>query len=315
MNVVLLDGNNTAHRAMATTILTHPQTGENVSVLYGVLQMIRANLKDLKPDLYVVCWDTAGGSDFRHRIYPEYKQHRYKDETEEADSKERRKSLNYQMDRLYVALRDFGIPQIRAQGFEADDIIARLTKLLSEHEIVIVSTDKDLYQLVNERVQIWNPVKSYYVHHKNFEQKAGISQDKFLDFKILQGDSSDNIPGIKGFGEVTAKKYLEQHGSIEEMTYALQNIPEKQRKVVEQRLLESDKQLELNRHLMDLNGYVTQPDVVEELDKAIAEEMDAGAELKIQKAKRFCIDNAFFSMLEKVGWFTPFFLHANKGEE
>ena len=298
MNIVILDGNNTAHRSFATLQLTNTRH-EDVSVLYGVLQIIRSTLDKMKPDLFIVTWDSPGGSNFRNSLYPEYKGTRHKTDEDIEASRQRRQEIQRQMNVLYDQLRDFGIPQVRVPGFEADDIIYQLTRMLEGHTITVISTDKDMYQLVSDTVRIYNPVKSTWVHAKNFEQMVGVPREQFMDYKIITGDDGDNVPGIKGWGEVTTKKYLAQYGSIAGIMDALKR--QGATKKVEETFLLSEDDLHRNRLLVDMS----QADLTG-LEEVITEEMSEEAKYNGPKVKRFLIDNAFISMLEKTDWLNPF---------
>lgn len=303
--IILLDGNNTAHRALATLMLTNPR-GEDVSVIYGVLKMVQSMLKQFDPQLFIVCWDHKGGSDFRNQLYPAYKAKEYKDEKEEQESQRRRAELYRQMDLLHKNLYHFGIEQVRIPGVEADDIMYKLATTFAEsgHTVNIISSDKDLWQLVDEEglIRCFNPIKGQWIHSKNFEQVAGVRMDQYLDYKVLQGDSSDNIPGIRGWGEVTTQKYLQQYGSVTGIFQALKQ--QSSLKVIEQRLLDSQSQLDLNYGLMDLKNVDT---VVPDLMDKIQEAMTNGqAEFNPKLAKAFCQSQAFVSLLTDPSWWIPF---------
>lgn len=153
-----------------------------------------------------------------------------------------------------------GYPTLEGYGYEADDYIAMVSKMLIQKYIVtIVSTDADMLQLVNDRIKIYDPIKSITISTENFERIMDIKLRYFLDYKCMLGDKSDNIDGISGVGEKTAIKYIQLLGSYEDIHKKLresnEGLPEEKMKmkVIEKNILGSTDLMERNKQLMDLS--------------------------------------------------------------
>lgn len=201
--------------------VSHPLTnssGENVSALYGFFRSLHSIFTVYKPQFFVAAFDSRIPT-FRHELYPEYKATR--DKTPE--------DLHAQIPHIEKILETLGIACIRCDGFEADDIIATLA-LRAEAEkrrSVIISSDKDLMQLVNDFITMLRPDKteSWSLCGANEVQEIwGVPPAKMLDFLALIGDTSDNIAGVKGIGPKTAVKLLEEHGTLDGIYEHLDSI-------------------------------------------------------------------------------------------
>lgn len=191
--ILIADGNNLGWMAFGITPLTFK--GERVEAIYVGLNMIRSYLKEFNPNKFYLVWD--GGRDAKRlHLYPEYKQ-RTKELTE--DEFQERSKFFGQLKKLQDVMKLLGVVQYRVKGCEADDIIFNL--LDKEAECVVVSTDKDFYQLLeNDNVAVYNPVKKQMIRAKEVEEKYSIPVSYFIDYKSLMGDPSDNLPGVKGIG-------------------------------------------------------------------------------------------------------------------
>jgi gp32.85 len=212
--ILLYDGNNTLIRNNAVTELYH--NGIRTSGISGMLSQLLSDITTLQNkntiDKVIVLWD--GGSKYRKDLYPEYKAHRIaKKEKELEDGSSYYDELKYQLEEMHKFLPNIGIHSLRIIGWEADDLIASIVGMTQE-PCIIVTTDKDLMQLVDERVSVYQPTKKILYTKDNFYTSIGIHPTQFVDYKILIGDPSDNIPGIKGIGNKTAIKLLNQYGSI-----------------------------------------------------------------------------------------------------
>ena len=190
----------------------HPLTnkaGENISALYGFFRSIYSILNTCRPHFFLAAFDSRTPT-FRHEWYPEYKATR--DKTPE--------DLHSQIPHIEKILNTLGIACFRKDGFEADDIIATLAQRCEreQRQCVIISGDKDLMQLVSGFVTMLKPDKTETLAHCGVEEvKAhwGVAPVQMLDFLSLTGDSSDNIPGVKGIGPKTAVKLLEDYGTLD----------------------------------------------------------------------------------------------------
>jgi DNA polymerase I len=216
--LVLIDGNAIVHRAyhafLNTKTLTVSKTGEIVSAVFGFAQMLLKTINDVKPTHWAVAFDTSAPT-FRHEMYTEYKAHRPKTPDE----------LVNQFGRVKELVAAFNIPAFELAGFEGDDIIGTLSRQASEQGIdsVIVTGDGDSMQLVGPRVKVLYPKpRGSFSETQLYDENAvferyGVRPENIVDLKGLVGDPSDNIPGVKGIGEKTALKLIEQFGTLEEI--------------------------------------------------------------------------------------------------
>ena len=204
----LIDGYALIYRAFYA-LISRPLTtarGENTSAAWGIANFVQRLTATHQPDY--LGWVHDSGSSFRHERYPAYKATREK-LTEDLQS-----DFNRGMERICDLLEAFRIPILTLPGFEADDVIGTLARQAVEQNInvVIVSGDKDFQQLVKPHVWLLNPgrggpagVEEQWVSVENGSDRLGISPVQVTDYLALVGDSSDNIPGVKGVGEKTAR--------------------------------------------------------------------------------------------------------------
>lgn len=204
--VLIFDGNNTAHRVKHTTELTYKQ--QDVSISYGVLNIIAATIKKFKHvTSVIVCWD-GGVPQFRYDRVPTYKRREHSDDDGEYQEFVR------QVQELHNVLPSFGVYSIRKPKAEADDLIYHASRLVHpDYQKVIISTDKDLLQCINRDTVVWQPYKELLIDRQNFKEYTGLAQSDFLVYRSMVGDSSDGIPGIKGIGDKTALKLIEDYGA------------------------------------------------------------------------------------------------------
>lgn len=190
------------------------KNGENISAVHGFFNNLALTLKNLKPDMMAVALDSKVPT-FRHNDYPQYKANRA---TTPDD-------LKAQIPWIENVLTSLGMSAIRVDGFEADDIIATLSKKASSagYKVFILSGDKDLLQLVDDNVHILRAGKKdktkmwEEVDANGVLEEWGVTPDKICDVLSLTGDVADNVPGVKGVGDKTAVKFINQYGSIEEL--------------------------------------------------------------------------------------------------
>lgn len=220
---IIQDGNNLAYMCNVTTEL-YTKQGERTSAIVGVLNATRSNIEKLSELLdnnvceIIFAWD-KGHSKRRVELYPEYKANRHKERTEEEEIKHKEfiEQANVLADNLHL----FGIKCIKEQGWEADDIVAVLVKEMKKRypkdTIVICSTDEDYHQLIDDNVCIYSPIKEVLYTKENYKELKEIDVKYFIDYKIMKGDSSDNIRGIDGIGEKTAKSLINKYGGINEI--------------------------------------------------------------------------------------------------
>jgi DNA polymerase-1 len=230
--VYLIDGHALVYRAFYAMISRPLRTsrGENTSAPWGITQFIRKVLAERKPDYIGFVFDAGGHETFRHEIYEDYKATREKlDETLQQD-------FDTAMQRIRQILEGFNIPTIELQGYEADDVIGTLAHQATERgmQAVIVAGDKDFYQLIGSGVALLNPgrggpaaVEEELVDESNAAQRLGVPPERVVDYLALVGDSSDNIPGVRGIGPKTAVQLIEQYGSLEEVLAHAEDVKQK----------------------------------------------------------------------------------------
>jgi len=212
MKTLIIDFNNLGWMAYGIVPLSFK--GERVEVIYVGLNMIRSYLAKFEPNVCFIAID--GGRDpERLKLYPDYKRRRK--ELTMAELKERSNFFG-QLKKLQETTISLGMVVYKMKSREADDVIHNL--LDEEAECIVVSTDKDFYQLLGhkENVVVYNPVKKQIIRAKDVEEKFGIPINYFIDFKALAGDPSDRLPGIKGIGHKWAA-WLVNNVLVEGPTY------------------------------------------------------------------------------------------------
>jgi DNA polymerase-1 len=204
--IYLVDVSSLIFRAFyAVRPLTSPK-GVPVNAIYGFLSMLLKLMREEKPDSVVFCYDRKEPS-FRKDMFEEYKAHR-------TDMPE---DLVPQIPYIKKIADDLGIPSLEVPGFEADDIIGTLAQIGAKHgyEVFIVSGDKDFAQLLKPHIWIYDTMKNVKIGPAEAKEKWGVHPHQMIDFLSLVGDSSDNIPGVRGIGPKGAQKLLEQYGTLE----------------------------------------------------------------------------------------------------
>lgn len=202
---VLVDGSSYLFRAYyALPPLTNSK-GRPTGAIYGVINMLKKLVADYQPDYVAVVFDPKGKS-FRNNLYPEYKANRAVMPDE----------LHGQIEPLFEIIKALGFPLIIEEGYEADDVIATLAKQAKRQKMkVLISTgDKDMAQLVDDKITLINTMSNHLLDRKGVEEKFGVPPEKIIDYLTLVGDSSDNIPGVPKVGPKTAAKWLQQYGSL-----------------------------------------------------------------------------------------------------
>ena len=219
--VILVDGNNLMFRSFYATlysgsIMTNKE-GFPTNALYGFVNMMNKIIYEEKPEYIMVAFDI--GKTFRHEKYDYYKGKR--DETPD--------DLKKQFPIAKKILNAMGIKYFELAGYEADDIIGTFAKKVDENDdfiATIISSDKDLLQLISDDVEVklLKPKDYIRMNKQVFFDTYGLEPIKMIDLKSLMGDSSDNIPGVKGIGEKTAIKLLQQYGSLDGVYENIDNI-------------------------------------------------------------------------------------------
>ncbi|HEY7195128.1 MAG TPA: DNA polymerase I [Gemmatimonadales bacterium] len=217
-NVFLVDGYALIYRAFFAMIARPLTTksGENTSAVWGITNFLLRLYENYHPEY--IGWVHDRGVSFRQEQYPEYKA------TREKLGEELQQDFDRSLERVCQILDAFHIPVIALNGYEADDVVATLAQRASGSglQAVIVSGDKDFYQLIGEGVALLNPgrggqaaVEEQWVDQSNASERLGVPPQRVVDYLALVGDSSDNIPGVKGIGDKTAVQLLETYGDLD----------------------------------------------------------------------------------------------------
>ena len=212
--VLIIDGLNTFIRSFSVNPAIN-EDGVHIGGIAGFLKSIRYTLSVIKPTRCIIVFDGKNGSKRRRKIYPEYKaQRKIKKRlnrnvdwgTAPADEQE---SMKLQMGRLVEYLEYLPLTLVSIDGVEADDVMAYISKeLLLKIKIVLMSTDKDFLQLVDNRISVWSPTKKILYTPEKVKDEYGIPSKNLLTYRILDGDKSDNINGVQGAGLKSIIKYI-----------------------------------------------------------------------------------------------------------
>ncbi|MBT4207978.1 hypothetical protein HOE22_06495 [Candidatus Woesearchaeota archaeon] len=214
-NILLVDGLNLFIRCFSV-IPTTNTNGVHVGGISGFLKSLGYAIKLLSPTRTIIVFDGKGGSTRRRKLFPDYKaQRKTKIRLNRSDSFENlddeRQSMMMQLSRTAEYLETLPVTIISVDNIEADDAMAYIAKqLLPESNHVIMSTDKDFLQLVNDKISVWSPTKKKLYKPDNLKEEYEISANNFLTYRLLEGDKSDNIPGVMGVGLKTAIKRFPQ---------------------------------------------------------------------------------------------------------
>ncbi len=274
----LVDGYALIYRAFFA-LISRPLTtsrGENTSAAWGIANFLQRLLATHRPEY--LGWVHDSGLSFRHERYPAYKA------TREKLSEELQSDFDRGMDRVSTLLSAYGIPIIALEGYEADDVIGTLVRksVESDMNVVVISGDKDFQQLVRPGVWLLNPgrggpasVEEQWVGVENGAERLGVPPSFVTDYLALVGDSSDNVPGVKGIGDKTACELVAQYGHLEDI---LAHVAEITKKRPREALLEHAENARLSKELVTIRD-----------DLSVSLDLDA---LKVRKP-----DNAALAQL------------------
>lgn len=301
---LLLDGNNCAYRANCVTEL-YTKDGRRSSAIHGVLNITHSTIEKVSQLLDMPVKEVIYGWDYGHaprrkEVFPEYKANRKKDESDE-DVEERKEWMTEfieQANQLHQNLPYFGVKSYKKKDWEGDDILyafkVAIEQRYPEDTIVIVSTDEDFHQLVNGNTCLFSPVKEVMYTPDNYEELMGIPQECFLTYKILNGDGSDGIPGIKGIGPKTSKNLVNQYGNIDMI---LSHKADLMKSKVTSRIFTQEglEILDRNNKLINLADYVVLDEVHDDIEGVLDEE----PYVDTKKVKDFLMSYQLTSILAK----------------
>lgn len=247
-HLFLVDGSGYIFRAYhALPPLTRKSDGLPVGAVAGFCNMLWKLLQNARdtevgvtPTHFAVIFDHSSKT-FRNDLYPEYK----------ANRSEPPEDLVPQFGLIREATQAFDLPSIELAGFEADDLIATYARLASEAgaDTTIISSDKDLMQLVTENVSMYDPMKDREINIPEVIEKWGVPPEKMIDLQALTGDSVDNVPGVPGIGPKTAAQLLEEYGDLDTLLSRAEEIKQKKRR---ENLIEFADKARISRELVKL---------------------------------------------------------------
>jgi DNA polymerase-1 len=222
----VIDGHALCYRAYYAFIRSPlvNSSGQNTSAIFGFARMLFKLISEQKPDYLAVAFDPPRKT-FRHELFADYKANRQKMPDD----------LRPQIDEIKRMVELAGIPRLEVDGYEADDILGSIAKRYAggDVEVVLVTGDKDAYQLAGEGVRIYaakKGISEYEMYDAAaVTEKLGVRPDQVIDYMALTGDASDNVPGVKGIGEKNAQKLIAAFGSIDAIYGRLDEIKGKQR--------------------------------------------------------------------------------------
>jgi len=243
-HVYLIDGSGFIFRAFFALPPMTRADGAPTNAVFGFAQMVLKLIEETDADYVAVIFDAAR-ENFRNEIYPDYKGHR-------PDAPE---ELIPQFALIREATEAFNCPSIEMEGYEADDLIATYAKQAraAGAEVTIVSSDKDLMQLVKPGVTMWDPMKNRTIGPDEVVEKFGVGPEKVVDVQALAGDSTDNVPGVPGVGVKTAAQLIEEYGDLETLLTNAESVKQPKRR---QALIDNAEMARISRRLVLLKDDV-----------------------------------------------------------
>ena len=282
--LILIDGSGYIFRAFhGLPMMTRPD-GTPINAVFGFTKMLLKLMADLNPSHVVVIFD-AGRVTFRNEIYGDYKANR-SDPPEE---------LVPQFPLVRDAAEAMSLPVLEMPGFEADDLIASFAKRAEQQNqpCLIVSSDKDLMQLVRGSVTMLDPMKNRPIGAPEVMEKFGVSPDKVVDVQALAGDSTDNVPGVPGIGVKTAAELINQFGDLDSLLSNAETIKQPKRR---ENLITYAEQARISRQLVQLKDDV---DLPLRLDQLKTPERDQ------DRLMTFLAEQGFKSLIASLGGSLP----------
>ncbi|MGF1592346.1 MAG: DNA polymerase I [Kiloniellaceae bacterium] len=262
-HLYLVDGSGYIFRAYFAIPPRNTSDGTPVNATFGFTNMLVKLLRDSDADAIAVIFD-ASAKTFRNDIYPQYKAHR----------PEPPEDLIPQFAAIREATRAFNLPCIELQGYEADDLIATYARQAKAAgaEVTIVSSDKDLMQLVDGGITMLDPIKERKIGRDEVVEKFGVQPEKVVDVQALAGDSTDNVPGVPGIGIKTAAQLITEYGDLETLLERAGEIKQVKRR---EKLIENAELARISKRLVmleqnvpvevDIEGFTLKPPVAEDL--------------------------------------------------
>jgi DNA polymerase-1 len=258
--IYLIDGSAFLYRAFHAIRSLATSKGHPTNATFGFTRILLKLLKDKQPGYAGVFFDVKGPT-FRHKMFDEYK----------ANRPPMPEELSIQIPDIKAIIKALNIPIIEKTGYEADDLMGTYARIAQAQgfKVVMVTGDKDFIQLITDDCTLWDPMKDTITDRSDIKTEMGIDPDQFIDVLGLAGDSSDNIPGVKGVGVKTAAKLIAEYGSINRIYNNLDQL--KKKKKLHENLTASKEIVDLSRDLVTIDRHV---DVKQSLDDFQLQEFD-----------------------------------------
>ena len=284
--LILVDGSGYIFRAFYALPPMSREDGTPVNAVFGFTSMLLKLSEDMEGENILVVFDAARTT-FRNEIYKEYK----------ANRSEPPEELVPQFDLIKKATTAIGLKSLEVENYEADDIIATYVKIAKKENIetLVISSDKDLMQLIQDGVSLYDPMKNIKIGPEAVLEKFGVSPDKVIDVQALAGDSSDNVPGVPGIGVKTASQLINEYGSLEKLLDNASSIKQEKRR---ESLLNNAELAIVSKKLVSLFSDVPIPYKISDLKWTPRNDDNLLAFLKENNFKR--LENRYFD-LEQAG--------------
>lgn len=303
--ILLIDGNNIIMRAFHTPsgdLCT--KEGIPTGSMRGFLNSLKTYVEKFpEATKVIVAWD-KGRSKWRKEIFPEYKGNRNYSATPE--DKEKFDALWNQIDRVHELLPSLGVYSIRIENTEADDIIAYLCKKYENENKIIITSDKDMLQLINDNTTVYNLYKDKIISEVNFYDEYKVNLDAWMGYRALLGDKSDNISGIPNIGEKTAKSLMDKYGHIDNILNPTPDIKKAIMKSKRTAKIYNPDNLQIlgrNHKLMHFK-YADYSDIIPVTDEILSQSLSVDT----KAIKDFFIKWQFVSMLSNFSSFILTFM-------
>ena len=302
--VLIIDGLNTFIRVFSV-IPTTNEDGIHIGGIVGFLRSIGYTINMIRPTRVIIVFDGKGGSNRRRKIYPEYKQnrktkYRVNRSNSVASQADEKQNMIMQIQRVVEYLDNLPLTVLSYDNIEADDTIGYICRqVLTDSQITIMSTDKDFLQLANGRIKIWSPTKKKMYDEDAVLEEYGISSHNLIWYRVLDGDKSDNISGVRGLGLKTIQKKLPflSENRIVEMDEVVNELPEHKDTI------------ELNYKLMQLSDVdisgSTKTKIIQRVNEPI------NRLVKFQFEKMFLEDKLFTALPNVTSWLLTNFNQLN----
>jgi DNA polymerase I len=271
--VFLIDGHSYLYRAFHATPYLSNSKGVPTNTVYAFINMLKKLQNEEKPDTLIVIFDSKAPS-FREEISSQYK----------ANRPPMPDNLSVQIPHVKMTIQAMGLPMLEQEGFEADDIIGTVVEKFKKESgtiVYIVTGDKDMTQLVSDKVYILDTMKNQLIGEKEATEKYGIKPSLMADYLALSGDASDNIPGVPGIGDKTARELVDALGSIEVI---YEHLDEVKKPSVKEKLLAGKDLAYMSKQLATIRLDVP---IEKDVEQLVQKEEDANALRKIYRELEF----------------------------